>query len=178
LREPLAIGEAKIESGQLQFPFANLRVQQGFISTTSEDPFRPTLYATAGSRTFGYDVQMTLTGPADKPIIEFSSTPPLTSEQVLLMITAGELPRRETTFSTEQRAGRLALFLGRSLLSKFTGDDGGAERLTVTSGENVTEQGKQTYALEYKINEDVSIVGEYDRFGAWNAGVKWRVYSK
>ena len=94
------------------------------------------------------------------------------------MITAGELPKRETTFSTQQRAGRLALFLGKSVLSKFTSDEGGAERLTITSGENVTEQGKPTYSIEYKVAKDVSIVGEYDRFGAWNAGVKWRVYSK
>ncbi len=178
LREPIALGEAKIESGQIQFPFSNLRMQQGFITMTSEDPFRPHIFATAASRTFGYDIQMTANGPADKPIIEFSSTPPLTSEQIVLMMTAGELPKRETTFSTEQRAGRLALFLGKSLLSKFTSDEGGAERLTITSGENVTEQGKQTYAIEYKITDDVSLVAEYDRFGALNAGVKWRVYSK
>ena len=178
LREPIALGDAKIESGQVQFPFANLRVQQGFVTLTSEDPYRPHIFATASSRTFGYDVQMVLNGPADKPIIEFSSTPPLTSEQIVLMLTAGELPKREATFSTQQRAGRLAMFLGKSLLSKFSSDEGGGERLTITSGENVTEQGKETYALEYKITDNVSIVGEYDRFGAWNGGVKWRVYSK
>ncbi|MDB6027976.1 MAG: hypothetical protein JWM68_4199 [Verrucomicrobiales bacterium] len=178
LREPIALGDAKIESGQIQFPFANLRVQQGFVSLTSDDPYRPHIFATAASRTFGYDVQMTMSGPANNPLVEFSSTPPLTSEQVVLMMTAGELPRREASFSTEQRAGRLALFVGKSILSKFTSNEGGAERLTLTSGENITEQGKQTYSLEYKITEDVSLVGEYDRFGAWNAGVKWRVYSK
>lgn len=178
LREPMALGDAKIESGQVQFPFSNLRVQQGFVTLTSEDPYRPQIFATAASRTFGYDVQMTLTGPADKPLVEFSSTPPLTSEQIVLMLTAGELPKREASFSAEKRAGRLALFLGKSVLSKFTSDNGGAERLIITSGENITEQGKETYALEYKITDDISLVGEYDRFGAWNAGVKWRVYSK
>jgi translocation and assembly module TamB len=178
LREPMALGDAKIESGQVQFPFSNLNVQQGFVTLTSEDPFRPHIFATASSRTFGYDVQMTLNGPVDKPIVEFSSTPPLTSEQVLLMMTAGELPRREATFSAQQRAGRLALFLGKTIFSKLAPGDGGAERLTITSGENVTEQGKQTYAIEYKVTDDVSVVGEYDRFGAWNVGVKWRVYAK
>ncbi len=178
LQEPLALGDAKIESGQVQFPFSNLKVQQGFISLTSEDPYRPHIFATASSKTFGYDVQMALNGPADKPIIEFSSTPPLNSEQIVLMLTAGELPKREASFTAQQRAGKLAMFLGKSILSKFTSDDGGAERLTITSGENITEQGKETYALEYKITEHVSLVGEYDRFGALNAGVKWRVYSK
>ena len=73
LREPIALGDAKMDSGQVQFPFSNLNLQQGFVTLTSEDPYRPHIFATAASRTFGYDVQMTLNGPADKPIVEFSS---------------------------------------------------------------------------------------------------------
>jgi hypothetical protein len=72
----------------------------------------------------------------------------------------------------------MALFLGKSLVSKLTGGEGGAERLTIRSGERVAENGKQTYYLEYKLSDDWSLVGEYDRFSAFNAGVKWRFYSK
>jgi translocation and assembly module TamB len=177
LREPFALGDMQVESGVIKFPFANFKTTQAFVTLTSEDPYRPQIFATATSRAFGYDLQLQLTGPVNQPIIEFSSTPPLTSEQIILMVTAGEVPNRRFDISTQQRAQKLALFLGKSLLSRFS-DPNGAERLTITSGEEVTERGGETYGIEYKINDDWSIVGEYDRFGELNIGVKWRVYSK
>ncbi|MEO5803703.1 MAG: translocation/assembly module TamB domain-containing protein [Verrucomicrobiota bacterium] len=178
LKEPIALGDARINSGVIQFPFANLRVDQGFISLTSDNPYRPHLSVSASSRTFGYDVKMEVSGPADKPNIEFSSNPGLTSEQILLMVTAGELPRDEINFSTQQKAGRLAFFLGKNLMSKFGSNDARDDKLEIRSGENVSEQGRQTYYLEYKLTDDWSIVGEYDRFGGLNAGFKWKFFSK
>jgi translocation and assembly module TamB len=178
LKEPVALGETIINSGLIQFPFANLRVNQGFVSLTSEDPYRPQLFVIASAKTFGYDVKMEVSGPADEPVIQFSSVPALSSEQIVLMITAGELPRDQLRFSNQQKAGKIALFLGKGLLSKFGSGEGGAERLTIRSGENISEKGKQTYSVEYKLTEDWSIVGEYDRFSEFNAGFKWRFYSK
>ncbi len=71
------------------------------------------------------------------------------------------------------------MFLGKSILSKFGSDEAGAEKLDVLhSGENISEQGKETYSIEYKLIPKWSFVGEYDRFGAVNAGLKWKVYSK
>jgi translocation and assembly module TamB len=153
-----------------------LEVTQGLISLTSADPYRPVLFVTAGGRVLGYDVKMELTGNADTPVLQFTSTPPASSEQLLLMLTTGEMPNQDTSTSTQQRAGRLALFLGKNLLSEFS--SGEADRLTIRSGEYVSDQGKQTYSLEYRVNKDWSIVGEYDRFGAFNAALKWRVYSR
>jgi translocation and assembly module TamB len=178
LREPLALGDARINSGFIQFPFANLEVKQGLVTLASENPYLPTVFVTAGARAFGYELKMQVNGPADVPAIEFSSTPPLTSEEIVLMLTAGQLPRHELTFSTQQKAGTLALFLGKSLWAKFGSDEPGAERLTVRSGEDISDQGRQTYAVEYRLSKNWSLVGEYDRFSALNAGFKWRLYSR
>jgi translocation and assembly module TamB len=177
LQEPMILGEVLINSGTVQFPFANLDVTQGLVSFTSADPYRPQLFVTAGAKALGYDVKMEVTGKADSPVIQFSSIPPLTSEQVLLLVTAGEVPQQGNSISAQQRASRLAVFLGKNLLSEFSSGNGGADRLTLRSGEYVSEQGKQTYSVEYKLNKDWSIVGEYDRFGAFNAELKWRLYS-
>ena len=178
LREPLVLGDALINSGFIQFPFANLEVKQGLVTFASDDPYLPKVFVTAGARAFGYELKLQVTGPANEPVIEFSSTPSLTSEEVVLMLTAGELPRHELTFSTQQRAGAFALFFGKSLWAKFGADESGAERLTVRSGQDVSEQGRQTYAVEYRLSKNWSLVGEYDRFSAVNAGVKWRLYSR
>ena len=177
LKDPIAIGDVKIDSGEVRFPFATLPVTQGLVTLTSENPYHPQLTITAGARTFGYDIRMEMTGSADAPVIQFSSTPPLSSEQILLMISAGELPRGELTFSSAQKAQRLAIYVGKDLLSGL-GFAGGGNRLTVRSGEDISEAGKPTYSVEYKLAEDWAIIGEYDRFNDFNLMLKWRFYSK
>lgn len=178
LKDPVALGEIRLNSGTFQFPFSSLELSQGLVSLTSDDPFRPKLFVNAGSRAFGYDVKMEVSGNAEEPMIQFSSNPGLASDQIVLMLTAGEVPKDEINFSNQQKASRFGMFLGKSLFSKLTGSDGGSDRLIIRSGENVTESGSETYYVEYKLSDDWSIVGEYDRFNALNAGFKWRFLSR
>jgi translocation and assembly module TamB len=178
LEEPIALGEAKIDMGTVRFPFGSLEVQQGFVTLTSQNPYEPQLLVAAASKQFGYDVRMDMTGPAEAPVIKFSSTPPLSSEQLVLMLTAGELPRGEFNLTPQQKAQTVALFLGKDLLAKLGFGDQSEQRLSFSSGQEITEQGKPTYSIEYKLTDRWSLVGEYDRFNAYNAGLKWRVYSK
>lgn len=176
-REPLALGEVTLASGVVAFPFANLSIRQGIISMTSENPYVPHVFVTARGRSFGFDINMQAEGPAHEPVLTFSSVPALTSEEIVLMLTTGQIPRQDFNFTNEQRASKLAFFLGKSLWSKFRGDSG-EEKLEIRSGEDISEQGRQTYAVEYKMTDRWSLVGEYDRFGALNAGVKWKIYTR
>jgi len=178
LKEPIALGDLKIDSGIVRFPFANLQVHQGLVSLNSQDPYRPQLLVRAASRQFGYDIHLEVTGPVDTPVIQFTSNPPLSSEQILLMITAGQLPQGSFSLTPQQRAQTVALFLGRDLLAKLGFGDQSQERLTIHSGEEISEQGRPTYHVEYKLTDRWSVEGEYDRFGDFNAGFKWRIYSK
>jgi translocation and assembly module TamB len=117
-------------------------------------------------------------GAANQPVIQFSSVPALSSEQIVLMVTTGQVPRDDYSVSTQDRASKLAFFLGKSLWSKLHPGQPGEEKLTIKSGQDVTEQGRQTYEVEYKLNDRWSLVGEYDRFGALNANVKWKLFSR
>lgn len=178
LGEPQALGEATIASGVVKFPFGTLTVEQGHASLTSDHPYEPQLFATASSRLYGYNVRMELTGTASAPFISFNSTPPLTSEQLLLMLAAGEMPRDDMSVSQGRRAGNFALYLGKDVAGRLLGSEESADRLTVRSGEDVSQEGKSTYYIEYKLSEDWSVVAEYDRFNALNAGLKWRIFSR
>lgn len=180
LKEPLALGQVKIDTGSVvSFPFSTLNVKQGFVSLTSEDPYRPTLFVDAESRRFGYDIKMEATGPIDQPVIQFSSIPSLSSEEIVLMLTSGQIPAGlGVTTTMQQRAQGLALFVGKNLLSDFGLSAAGQERLTIRSGEYISEQGRTTYEIEYKVTDRWSIIGEYDRFDQYNLNVKWKVYSK
>jgi translocation and assembly module TamB len=178
LEEPSALGEAAITSGRLIFPFASLQVRQALVSLTSENPYLPRIFAVAAGRAFGFDIRMEAEGWADEPVIEFTSVPALTSEQIILMLTTGQIPREDFGFSQQDRASKLAFFLGKSLWQKLNPGKSGEERLTIRSGQDITEQGRQTYEVEYKLSDRWALVGEYDRFGALNANVKWRLLSR
>jgi translocation and assembly module TamB len=178
LKEPVALGEVRIASGRVQFPFGTLNVDQGYAALTSENPYRPRLFVLASGRTYGHEIKMEVSGPANEPRVTFNSTPPLTSEQIVMLLTAGELPQDELSLSNQQRAARLAMFVGKDFLGRVIGDEGTAERLTIRSGEEISDESQQTYYLEYRLTDDWSVVGEYDRFNALNVGLKWKIFSK
>lgn len=178
LRAPVLTGDARVNSGRILFPFGTLNVNQGFVSFSGNDAQGPDLQINASGRNYRYDVRLDVKGPADDAQVTFSSTPPLTSEAILLMLTAGELPQSQFEFSSEARAGRLATFLGKDLLSRYLGNDQGEERLIIRTGENVSEEGRLTYSVEYRLTERWSIIGEYDEFNAFNTDLKWKVYSR
>ncbi len=178
LREPLAPGHVTVNRGSIRFPFATLNVDRGKMELTQEDPFVINLDVVGDGRVFGYDVRMTLHGTADDPVLEFASTPPLGSDAVLLMITAGQLPERELEFTGTQRAARLALFLGQNLLYELTGDENIGDRLVIQSGRNISRGGRETYAIRYRVSDRVSVTGEYDEYDAINAGIRIRLFSR
>jgi translocation and assembly module TamB len=177
LGEPIALGDAIVDEGRVRLPFAGFDVQEGRVTLTREQPFEPQLWLVGTTRLYNYDLRMEISGPAAKPVLAFSSTPPLEHGQILLMVMAGEAPKEEVTFTDQQRAARLGTYLGQSLLASF-GDSDNADRLTITSGEKVSRQGRETYNVEYRLNKRWSVTGEYDEFDDYNVGAKWRAYVK
>ena len=177
LGDPRLTGEAHLDSGTVLFPFTSLRVTQGFASLTAANPEVPELRLTASSRTLGYDVRLEVSGTVEEPMAVFSSNPPLGPEEIVMMLTAGEPPRGPSTATNAQRAGRLAAFIGQDWLRRFGFGQSGPERLIIRSGEEISARGSLTYSVEYRLNDDWSLVAEYDRFNALNAGAKWRLYS-
>lgn len=178
LGSPLALGDATINSGTVEFPFANVKITQGFVTLTAADPYMPHLFVTGSTKAYDFDIRMNVTGPVDNPKIEFTSTPALTSEQILVMLTTGELPASTTGLTMQQRTLKVGAFVGKSILSRFGVASGSEQRLTLESSRDATEQNTQTYSAEYKINDDWSIIADYNQFGGLNVGAKWRFYSK
>ncbi|MDP3070425.1 MAG: translocation/assembly module TamB domain-containing protein [Opitutaceae bacterium] len=178
LGEPLARGEATIDEGTVKLPFATFVVQEGRVSLTPEQGVDPQVWFVGTVRRMNYDLRMEASGPASAPNLVFSSSPPLESGQVLLMVMTGESPHDEFNASDRQRMARLGAFLGQSLLASFGGDSDASERLSISTGENVSRQGRETYGIEYRLSERWTAVGEYDEFDDFNVGLKWRVFSK
>lgn len=178
LREPIPTGDIRINQGRILFPFGTLRVEDGYASINGNDPRGPTIALNAGGRAYNYEVNVAINGPASEANVIFSSTPPLNSEEILLMLSAGEIPQQEYSFSTQAKAGLLATYLGTDLFNRYSGTGASEPRLTITSGEGISEEGELTYSIEYRLTDRWSIIGEYDRFNAYNANVKWRILSR
>ncbi len=162
----------------MKLPFATFVVQEGRVSLTPEQGAEPQVWLVGTVRRLNYDLRMEASGPASAPALVFSSSPPLESAQVLLLVMAGEAPHDEVSYSDRQRVARLGSYLGQSLLASFGGESEAGERLSLSSGENISRQGRETYGIEYRLSDRWSFVGEYDEFDEFNAGLKWRVFSK
>ena len=175
LRDPLLTGDIQVGTASVVFPYTSMPVRQGFVTFTQQDPEAPRLVVTAASRAFGYDLRMEVSGTLKEPSLLFTSTPSLTSEEILLMITAGELPRNEMQYGTRDRLAKLATILGKDILNKLGAQDASEERLTMRSGEGISAGGRVTHQLEYRLTDSWSMVAEYDEFDDLNAGVKWRI---
>ncbi|MBP8305322.1 MAG: translocation/assembly module TamB domain-containing protein, partial [Phycisphaerae bacterium] len=178
LREPIATGEAWVERGEVRFPFVDFQVDRGLVELTLANPYEPTLDLSATGQGYGHILKLSVTGPAAQPLLSFTSTPALTSEAILLLVTSGALPTGGATLTAAQRFSQVAGFFARDLWRRVSLDDEAADRLSIRSGEDLTVTGQPTRTIEYELSDRWSVYGEYDRFNQVNAGLKWKVYSR
>jgi translocation and assembly module TamB len=178
LREPRASGEVTVDNGRMTFPFGALELTRGAVRLTQTDPYRPQLDFQGQGMNFGYQLQMHLSGAADAPNLAFTSVPPLSTRQILLMLSAGEIPSGSFEFTDADKVSRLGFYLGKELMTELLGQDTTEERLNIRTGEHVTSDGRLTYDVEYKLGDRFSLFGEYSRFQDYNGGLKFKVYSR
>ncbi len=176
LSEPRAIGELTMDQGQLLFPFATFKVQSGTVRLREADPFHAIVNLTATSQRRDYQLRLEATGELPSPNVQLSSTPSLDASELTLLVMTGQPPVGAAGSSSGQRLALLGAYLSRGLFQDL--GIGGEERLEISAGERVSEQGRDTYEFEYKLRERSSLLGEYDRFDSYNAGLKWRVYNQ
>ncbi len=176
LGEPRAIGEVTADEGKIFFPFATFTVQNSAVRLSEADPYHPQLRLNATSRYHDYQLRLEGSGPLEAPNLIFSSVPSLEASEVLLMVTSGAVPESDPAARTgSQRLTQLGTYLGQGLLQGTSGD---RERLEITTGEAASRAGRETYEFTYHLDDRWSLVGEYDEYDEYNAGLKWRAYTK
>ena len=86
---------------------------------------------------------------------------------------AGDVPDENFSYSASQRASKIGTYLSQGLLSSG-GGEGLGSRFSLVTGQNLSEQGKETLEMEFKLDDQFQLLGEYDEYDAWNAGIRWR----
>jgi translocation and assembly module TamB len=175
LGDPRALGEAVVNEGYIVLPFVTFRVQQGRAELSLVHPFDPQLLVKSTARSMGYDLRMEVSGAASAPKVTFTSSPALDAKEALLLVLAGEAPRKEITSTNLDRVTRIGSYVGQRIFAAFNDDPSDTPVFNLTSGEKISRQGRQTYRLEYELNQRWSLLGEYDEFDEYNTDLKWKV---
>ena len=160
LGNPLLLGSVRASSGRVRFPGMGMRIESAEAFITPDRPNLLQIEADAVGQNRLYVVTMNVSGSTDNPQIQFSSTPSLSNAQIIRLLATGSLEGGG--------AGAIGLYLGQALLGPGTGEETLADRLTVEIGQEVTENGRSTVEVTYRLNDRWSIEGEYDRYDTYN----------
>ncbi|MEW6488298.1 MAG: translocation/assembly module TamB domain-containing protein [Thermodesulfobacteriota bacterium] len=181
---PVLLGEIYLDPIRVRLPAGRLDVESGVVRFLEEDPDRPLLDASAGTRMMGYDISMQVSGPYDNPVVTLSSVPPLPDEELLLLLLAGRPPASAGGDAAARQSGlAVATYLGRGLLAGLFGPgDGGdsvADRFDLLIGQGVSRTGQETIEAQFRLADGVVrkddtlyLRGERDVYDAFNAGVR------
>jgi len=182
---PVLTGEIYLDPIRVLLPSGRLTVESGLIRFPQADPDRPAFDLNASARLLGYDIQLSLQGNVDEPVLTLSSTPPLADDELLLLLLTGRAPAISGEEASRQAGMNIAVYLGRDLLTQWlSGNDLEAEesimeRLDLEIGRAVSRSGQETIEASFLLTEDtlrqgdrLFITSERDSYDDFNVGLK------
>lgn len=146
---PTLSGPVYVEDATILLPSGKMRLQQGVLEFRATSPFRPEIALTFRQDTQGYDVRASVTGTLDEFEIALSSTPPLPSDDLYVLVFTGQPPQDRWQDRSTQAMQSLALFLARDQLVRWLARDPDAaetllERFEVEVGAKTSISGQPT----------------------------------
>lgn len=171
LGDPLLVGNVLLTDGAIIFPFGSLKTTGIEAWIAEDEPHSIKLSGTGEGVVYGYLVQYHLSGTSEMPAITFTSVPSLAQQDILLMLTTGAVPSAELTANINERTRRLGFFIGQDIFSSLIGQSG-ASQLEFRTGDGFSPFRREGQLLEYRMNDNWSIIGEYDDFGGYNLDVR------
>ncbi|MGV1099800.1 translocation/assembly module TamB domain-containing protein [Thiovibrio sp. JS02] len=178
---PVLVGRLFVEPTRITLPAGRLTIESGVITFPENDPDRPIFDLAAKSRLAGYDITMQLQGTAEEPVISLSSQPPLSDEDLLMLVLTGRLPLAS---GRKSMAGmNVAVYLGKGLLANWFGngetDESVLDRFDLEVGRQITSSGEDTLEAQFRVVEGLLLPGdrifitsERDVYDNYNVGVK------
>jgi len=178
---PFLNGAVSATRGTLRLPAMGLDVRQALITFLPEDPTRPRLLVRADTRRHGVDISLTVTGPADAPEVLLSSLPPLTQQELFVLITTGVLPETLQQQGLSGRATAVGSYLAEEIINFYFGSESTeageslADRIHVYSGREISRKGVESIVVDVDIWNGFALEGERDIYQDFNMGVLYRV---
>jgi translocation and assembly module TamB len=183
---PILTGKIYVEPTRLRLPAGSLIFESGVIRLEPSNPDRPVLDLIGKSRMLGYDITVLVEGSYDEPVVTLSSVPPLSNEELLLLVLTGQPPKAKDELTASQRQTlSVAVYIGRDFISRWFGSESVEsgesvlDRFQLEAGRAVTRAGEQTLDAQFRLTDGMIsegdtlyLTGEKDVFDFYNAGVK------
>ncbi len=177
---PRVEGTMSLHNGLLRFPGANLRVTSGLLTFSRSEPLFPDLLVHAEGRRMGISITMTISGRYDRPQLQISSVPPLTQQELLVLLTTGQLPSTLGERGVEGHARFVGGYLANEVFDAWFGSDstdrgeGLFDRLTIETGREISKNGTESLLVEYGLSERLGVQIERDAYEDYNLGIVLR----
>jgi translocation and assembly module TamB len=181
-RAPVLTGALFLDPTSIPLPAATLELRSGTLALDRRDPLDPTLDFSMSTRVRGFDVQVRVAGRYSEPELELSSMPPLSSEDILLLLLTGRAPGAALAGDDAVDAAETVIvYLGKDLLSRlFEGEGSMMERVEVQTGADVTQNGGSTAQVRIRVHgkaegegRAIYLRGERDIYERINFGVRF-----
>lgn len=145
---PVFEGPVYLEEASLILPSGKLRLESGLLTFRPEAGLQAELVFTAGVRVQRHDVRLSATGTLDELEVVLSSSPPLPSDDLWILLLTGQLPTERWQDRSSQAMEALAVFLARDSLVRWFGNDQDAdsllERFEIDVGARASQTGQPT----------------------------------
>lgn len=167
---PVLTGEVFLDRSLLELPATRLELTGGTVRFEAENPFVPQVDIVGQTRMLGYDVRANISGDYDTPEVVFTSTPPLSQEDLFLLVLTGKLPTDPEQTDALATANTVAVYLARDTLSRWLADDGPIdedtllERLDFAFGQDVSKNGTETVDVAYRLTDKQGLAPEERNF--------------
>jgi translocation and assembly module TamB len=88
--KPVLLGRADIFEGEAYFTGTKYRLERGGVTFSNPAVTTPFLDLEATTRVRDYDITLSMTGPADKPKLNYRSEPPLPTADIITLLAFGQ----------------------------------------------------------------------------------------
>jgi autotransporter translocation and assembly factor TamB len=161
---PELIGTVFLDPTRVSLPATKLELTSGTVEFGGGSPLLPTIEIFGQTRMRGFDVRMHATGPYNDARVTFSSVPPLSEEQLRVLVLTGQTPEQALSAQGGQVAARnVAVFLGRDLISSWFGsdkvDEGVLSRIEIKTAKEVSRTGVEASEVTFRMSGNPQRVG-------------------
>ncbi|MFQ3224775.1 MAG: translocation and assembly module TamB [Lentimonas sp.] len=172
LIKPELLGSLRVAEGDVLFPSVKMDLDNGSVTIERTRPHEVQLDFSGIAQVSSYVITMEVEQSLQDPSITFSSTPVLPNSEIVQLLATGS--------NSGGGVGAVGIYLGKGLLGVGAGgvDSGIADRLSIDVGEAGGRDGGNTFGVQYRLTDDLSINGGYDIHEAYNLDLMWSVFKR
>ena len=143
--KPVLLGRTDVFEGEASFQGTKYRLERGGVTFTNPAVTTPFLDLEATTRVRDYDITLSMTGPADKPKLNYRSEPPLPTSDIITLLAFGQTSEtsaqlqqtNQSVFSSQASSAMLTAALNATLNNR-------TQRLFGNSSIKIDPQGLET----------------------------------